>query len=265
MRCSGHRAISAALALTFDNLGEASRLSRGDRVSSVGGDPSVTEALPRLLDELDACGLRTTFFVEAVNCELYPDAVREIAARGHELGMHGWLHERWVALSGVVEREVIERAMAAFASLGLKPRGFRPPGGLLNQGSPALLRAAGIEWCSPEGGEFGVRDGLAYVPFEWELVDAYHLMDQFSKLRVSRGDGAAPLEAEAVLSRLASGVRTAAGEGRAATVILHPFLMLDPAWWAGVLDLLSQIAALARDGSLWVGPGGALAREPRAL
>jgi peptidoglycan/xylan/chitin deacetylase (PgdA/CDA1 family) len=225
----------------------------------------VTEALPRLLDELDGCGLRATFFVEGINCELYPDAVREIAARGHELGMHGWLHERWVALSGVVEREVIERAMAAFASLGLTPRGFRPPGGLLNQGSPALLRAAGIEWCSPEGDEFGVREGLAYVPFDWELVDAYHLMGAFSELRVSRGDRPAPLDAEAAQSRLSAAIEAAAAAHAQATVIMHPFLMLDPAWWAGVRELLAQIAGLARDGALSVGPGGALAREPRAL
>jgi hypothetical protein len=25
-----------------------------------------------------------------------------------------------------------------------------------------------------------VRDGLACVPFEWKLVDAYHLMDRFT-------------------------------------------------------------------------------------
>ncbi|HEY1510726.1 MAG TPA: polysaccharide deacetylase family protein [Solirubrobacteraceae bacterium] len=258
-------AISAALALTFDNLGEASSLARGETVPSVGEHPSVTEALPRLLDELDACGLRATFFVEGINCELYPDAVREIAARGHELGMHGWLHERWVALSDVVEREVIDRAMAAFASLDLAPRGFRPPGGMLNQGSSALLRAAGIEWCSPEGDEFGVRDGLAYVPFDWELVDAYHLMGAFSQLRASRGDGAAPLDAGAALSRLRAGVEAAARDARPTTVIMHPFLMLDPAWWGGVRSLLARIARLARDGGLSVGPGGALARESRAL
>jgi peptidoglycan/xylan/chitin deacetylase (PgdA/CDA1 family) len=225
----------------------------------------VTEALPRLLDDLDACRLRATFFVEAVNCEIYPDAVREIAARGHELGMHGWMHERWAGLSATDEREVVERAMAAYASLGLKPRGFRPPGGALNPGSPALLRGAGIEWCSPEGGEFGVRDRLAYVPFDWELVDAYHLMEEFSELRLGRGDGAVPLSPEAARSRVWAGVEAAARDGRQATVIMHPFLMLDPAWWASVRSLLAQIAGLARDGVLLVGPGGALARELRTL
>ena len=44
-----------------------------------------------------------------------------------------------------------------------------------------------------------------------------------------------------------------------ATLILHPFLMLDPAWREGVGELLGEIGALARAGDLWVGPGGSLA------
>ena len=93
----GTREMSDRVVLTFDNLGEASELERGTWPADepLGRHPSVTEALPRLLDELDAHGLTATFFVEGINCELYPDAVREIAARGHEVGVHGWRHETW--------------------------------------------------------------------------------------------------------------------------------------------------------------------------
>ena len=73
------------IALTFDNLGEAADLERGlwPADAPLGHHPSVTVALPRLLDALDDLGLRATFCVEALNCEVYPDAVRGIAARGH--------------------------------------------------------------------------------------------------------------------------------------------------------------------------------------
>ena len=96
-----------AIVLTFDNLGEASALQRGtwDPRTPLGSDPSVTRALPRLLDALDHSGLRATFFVEAINCELNPDALRTISARGHELGVHGWEHEVWGALDPGTERE----------------------------------------------------------------------------------------------------------------------------------------------------------------
>lgn len=246
--------------LTIDNLGEASALQRGELERATGRDPSVTHALPWLLDELDRGGLTATFFVEAINCELYPDAVREIAGRGHELGHHGWAHETWSELSPERERDALARGLDAFAQLGLRPRGFRPPGGELTPSSPALLREAGFEWCSPAGDAARIEDGLAYVPFDWELVDAYHLMDSFASLRGSRGDREPP-RAPAELARWLAH-RVAAG-GRH-TLILHPFLMLDDAWSAGVAEILSVLAELARDGLTSVVPGGVFADWLRA-
>jgi peptidoglycan/xylan/chitin deacetylase (PgdA/CDA1 family) len=274
-----------ALALTFDNLGEASELERGTWPAGapVGRHRSVTEALPRLLDELDALGLSATFFVEAVNCEIYPDAVRQIAAHGHELGMHGWRHEQWAGQPAARERSLLQRGRRAFDSLGLSVSGFRPPGGELNPQTPALLQEAGFQWCSPEGRVFRVDDGFAYVPFSWELVDAYYLMEDFAQLRVGRGEAREPLDPDLVKQRMLAGAMAAApsaglsaaapsaglsagarGAG-AATTILHPFLLLYPGWWRGTQALLAGIAARVRDQDLWVGPGGALAGDLRAL
>jgi peptidoglycan/xylan/chitin deacetylase (PgdA/CDA1 family) len=250
------------LALTFDNLGEAADLERGTwpQDAPLGRHPSVTEALPRLLDELDAHGLRATFFLEAINCELYPGALLEIAGHGHELGLHGWRHEAWTELSGERERTIVRDGRAAFAQLGVPVAGFRPPGGGLNPGSPALLHENGIRWCSPEGAEFGVVDRLAYVPFDWDLVDAYHLMGDFKALRLARGDPSEPLGAAAVERRLLEGL----GRGGRQTLIMHPFLMLDPDWWSSVRAVLARVARLERSGDLWVGPGGSLAERLRA-
>jgi peptidoglycan/xylan/chitin deacetylase (PgdA/CDA1 family) len=249
---------SAELVLTFDNLGEATELERRGRSSSVGAHPSVTEALPWLLDALGDAGLTATFFVEAINCELYPDAVREIAARGHELGMHGWRHEDWGELAAARERSILKRSRWSFGSLGIEVSGFRPPGGELTASSVELLREVGVRWCSPAGGEFGVRGGLAWVPFEWELVDAYHLMSEFSELRVSRGDASEPLSAGSLTKRFGEAVQAVARSGSRATLILHPFLVLDLAWRRGAGELLAEVGALSRRGDLWVGPGEAL-------
>jgi peptidoglycan/xylan/chitin deacetylase (PgdA/CDA1 family) len=250
--------LARALVLTFDNLGEASELERGTWPSDkpLGRDPSVTRALPRLLDELDIHGLEATFFVEAINCELYPDALREIAAHGHELGVHGWRHEPWAMLPAGRERRLLERAREAFAACGLDARAFRPPGGELTEHSEALLRELGYDWCSPAGGAAALRDGLAFAPFEWELVDAYHLMVRFGELRRRHGDGVAPIPAADLASRLA---RSLAGGGDFQTLILHPFLMLDEEWFAGVRRLLAMIAGLAGEGRLWVVSGGRFA------
>jgi peptidoglycan/xylan/chitin deacetylase (PgdA/CDA1 family) len=34
-----------------------------------------------------------TFFVPAVSALLYPDEQRRVIAEGHEIGLHGWIHE----------------------------------------------------------------------------------------------------------------------------------------------------------------------------
>jgi peptidoglycan/xylan/chitin deacetylase (PgdA/CDA1 family) len=230
-----------ALVLTFDNLGEASELERGTWPAEepIGRHRSVTEVLPRLLDLLDARGLAATFFVEAINCELYPEALLEIAARGHEIGMHGWCHEDWAQLPVDRESELLERGVDAFAGLGIAVRGFRPPGGGVRPSTATALRANGLDWCSPAGGAQELRDGIAWVPFDWELVDAYHLMARFLKLRLDRGDGPQPLAPEALTQRL---IRKLAGaDGQARTLILHPFLMLDAAWFHGAAALLAAI------------------------
>jgi hypothetical protein len=247
--------------LTFDNLGEASELERGTwpAGAALGRHPSVTVALPRLLDTLDAHQLSATFFVEAINCELYPEALLEIVRRGHELGMHGWRHEAWAQLPAGREQETLTRASHAFANLGIDVGGFRPPGGGLTPRSASLLREAGLRWCSPAGGGPGLRDGLIYVPFDWRFVDAYHLMSRFSALRVSRGDAAQSLAPGALAQRLTGELEAPAGDGAQQTLILHPFLMVDESWSAGVLQVLGRIRRLADAGRVWVVPGGRFA------
>ncbi len=247
---------SRTLVLTFDNLGEASELERGTwpHGAPLGRHPSVTVALPRLLDELDANALSATFFVEAINCELYPEALHEMIRRGHEIGIHGWRHESWSQLTSERELEALKRSLDAFATLGIEVTGFRPPGGELTKNSPRLLHENGISWCSPTGIDAGLREGLAWVPFDWELVDAYYLMEEFAPLRSRHGERRVP-RAPAEVADLMWGRLQSTRELR--TMILHPFLMVDDAWWHGVSELLAWIASLAE---ARVMPGGQFAR-----
>jgi peptidoglycan/xylan/chitin deacetylase (PgdA/CDA1 family) len=239
-----------ALALTFDNLGEAADLERGHEPA--GPHPSVA-VLPWLLDVLDERGLRATFFVEAINAEQHPQALRAIAARGHELGCHAWRHERWDALDPEEEAQILTRSVAALRELGLDVRGFRPPGGELNATTPALLRAHGLDWCSPHGTVAERRpDGLAVLPFAWPLVDAYHRLEHFADLRTAHADPAAPLDAATTATRLeAELVRASAPT----CLVLHPFLAADRDGAAALLRILDVVAGLDAE----VGPGGPLA------
>ena len=82
-------------------------------------------------------------------------------------------------------------------------------------------------------------------------------MDRFHELRGSRGDAAAALTPAQVGERLTAALRDPARP--VTTIVLHAFLMLDPAWWTGVRELLALAGDLARDGDAWVGPGADLA------
>ena len=164
-----------ALSLTFDNLGEATALERGEWPAGepLGRHSSVTRALPRVLELLEETGHRATFFVEGLNTELYPEALAEIGARGHEVAYHGWRHEHWADVDG--EREILQRGIEAFG----RPLGFRPPGGDVTPHTAALLRELGYAYVSAAA----PVAGIASFPFRWELVDAYYYLPRFGHLR----------------------------------------------------------------------------------
>jgi hypothetical protein len=253
------------IVLTFDNLGEASELERGTWPAGqpLGTHRSVTRVLPRLLDELDVHGLRATFFVEAINCELYPDALHGIVARGHELGAHGWRHEVWHELAAERELDLLIRTTEAFEQVGLPVGGFRPPGGTCTGQTRWLLRGLNYSWCSPAvRGEHVLTkasnaQGLWNVGFDWELVDAYHLMERFADLRRRRGDSPEPTDPVALGDRFARRLPGCASGGLD-VLILHPFLMLDESWFDQVRRLLGLLGELARTGAASVLPAGPL-------
>src|SRR3954451_9834335 len=154
--------------LTFDNLGEAADIDRGlwPQGEPVGAHPSVTVALPRLLDELSALGLRATFFVEGWSAGVYPDALREIGAPAHALALHGWRHEPWSQLAPAREAELLARGLEAFAAVRVPAQAFRPPRGEPTASTAALLAAHGISGWSPLAGVAGTDGGPPLRPFE---------------------------------------------------------------------------------------------------
>lgn len=93
-----------------------------------GPDPEVT---PRILDFLDRHGVKAVFFMIGAKAEANPDLVREVLARGHEVGNHSWHHHPFLMLEGDrVLREEVARAQAIFQTFGVQPRAFRPPVGI---------------------------------------------------------------------------------------------------------------------------------------
>ena len=85
-----------AVALSFDSDHETGELREGGE--SIGrlsqGQYGNRAGIPRILELLQKYAIPATFYVPAVSAMLYPDEQRRVVAEGHEIGIHGWIHER---------------------------------------------------------------------------------------------------------------------------------------------------------------------------
>jgi peptidoglycan/xylan/chitin deacetylase (PgdA/CDA1 family) len=217
-----------ALCLSFDNLG-------------VDEASSAAQGLPGLLKRLGERNLTATFFVEGVNAELDPGALREIGAAGHEVAYHAWRHETWDELTTAEQTENLARGVEAFAALGLEVAGLRPPGGQLGPGGVEVLREAGLSYASPAGSGAGVDDGVAVLPFQWRHVDASCMLPPLGAVRRQMTSSPGPIEPDAFLSYLETEIERLSHKGGFATIVLH-LPLLD---WLGDSNLASLLNKLS--------------------
>ncbi len=124
-------------------------LSRGDGKSGEvaltfddGPDPVST---PHLLNLLDRHQVKAAFFVVGEKAEANPSLVREIIARGHEIGNHSQDHDFFLMLRS--EEELLRnltRCREVLLRHGVRPLAFRPPLVITNSRLPKVLRRLGM-------------------------------------------------------------------------------------------------------------------------
>jgi peptidoglycan/xylan/chitin deacetylase (PgdA/CDA1 family) len=244
----------SVVSVTFDNLGEAAQLELGMWPAEVpeGEHFSVVEVLPRLLELLATQKLKATFFVEGLNAQMYPQALHTIVAGGHEVAVHAWRHEDWGALDAESELALLERATEAMRAIGIKPRGFRPPGGGLTERTLRLLDEHGYSYVSPAGERAGVLGGLAVLPFRWPLVDAYAYLPQFAGLRERYGGGPDPKTPEVMQAEMIAALQSHSGQDGHLALLFHPFSVAftgEPGW-AALEQVLGESVRLAQAGAI---------------
>jgi peptidoglycan/xylan/chitin deacetylase (PgdA/CDA1 family) len=237
-----------AVSLTFDNLGEAAEEELGLPVTH-GDHASVSTALPLVLAELAERQLQATFFVEGVNARTYPVALRSIVAAGHECAYHAWHHENWGRLTAAQERENLSRGLQAMKAIGLEPKGFRPPGGVISDTTLGLLREHGLSYCSPAGDGVGVAETVV-LPFSWPQVDAFHVLPEFAALRAHVDGTEGPGGPERVAEAMIASIDHAVAAGDHTTLVLHTALIETER--DAVRDVLNHLNLLAREGDAWV-------------
>jgi len=184
-----------AVGLSFDFDNETITLRDGrDSVSQLSqGEYGARAGLPRVLRLLDKHKLKASFFVPAVSALLHESGMQAIVKAGHEVGLHGWIHERNSQLDEATERELMKRALDTLERIaGKRPVGMRTPSWDYSPYTIRLAKELGLLYDSSlmsddrpyEVVASGQPTGVVQLPVEWILDDApYFSMDRFSTVR----------------------------------------------------------------------------------
>jgi len=238
----------AAISITMDNLGEAQEVFNGTwpEDQPFGTHTSVRSELPRMLDLLDRHSVKATYFAESWSLDVYPEVIKDLQARGHEVACHGYQHEPWGAdLPAKEANYLFIRCNETAKDNGIEYAGFRPPGGSVNAETAKLLKSFGYRYISPLG-EFGVNDnGVVTLPFEWRAVDAFYYMekDKFSEIRKAHGETEEALTPDDFKAFLMRKIDEVVDKGGYMSILFHPFLTTTDERLAVMEEVVSRVRA----------------------
>jgi peptidoglycan/xylan/chitin deacetylase (PgdA/CDA1 family) len=255
-----------AVALSFDCDHETFALGAGD--TSVGrlawGEFGRRVGVPRILALLARHGVPATFFIPAVGALIDPEEPRRIAADGHEIGIHGWIHENTSLLDMETERDLMLRARDTLAQLsGTEPVGHRAAQWDLSPHTVALVQQAGLLYDSSlmadeEPYELlvdGAPSGVVEVPVEWLRDDAVYFL--FSRKPATR-PWTPPAD---VLDIFRRELEAAFAQGGVFQLVMHPFVIGYRSRIWILEELVRQAKAL---GTVWFATHAQLARHALA-
>lgn len=247
--------------LCFDIDGETTALSEDpqlvDHLSTMSQCTyGPTVGVPRLLELLAHLEVPATFFIPGWVAEKHPAMVKAIAAAGHEIGAHGWLHERIPSLTARRERAVLQRTLDVLANLtGTRPIGYRAPWFEILTRTPDLLAEQGILYDSSLMGDdvpYRLTNGLVEIPAQWMLED----WEQFA-FNAAPHWGVIPEDCAKVHRLWWEEFAAMHAFGCCFVLTMHPWLMGRPSR----VQLLERLVSdMQRADRVWFATGSQIAR-----
>ena len=146
----------------------------------------------RVLNLMDRYDIKSTFLVPGHTALAYPNIIKDIMDRGHELAYHGWMHEDVREFDIHGQRLIIERGLEALNLIaGVRPRGHVSPAWNMSEHTIALVEEFGFDfdgsrmstdnravyvrkndsWCLNEAFQFGELTDIVGIPVAWVLDD----------------------------------------------------------------------------------------------
>lgn len=184
-----------AVALSFDSDHETNELREGGKsISRMSwGQYGARVGMPRVLEILARHDVKASFYVPAVAALLHEDEQRRVIAEGHEIGIHGWIHELNSVLPYEAERDLMLRAADTLEKItGVRAVGMRTPSWDFSPHTLRIAREMGLLYDSSLMADEdcyellleGEPTGVIELPVEWVRDDAvYFSMNRFQSLR----------------------------------------------------------------------------------
>jgi peptidoglycan/xylan/chitin deacetylase (PgdA/CDA1 family) len=184
-----------AVGLSFDSDHDTFELRDGGKsISALSqGQFGPRQGIPRIRELLRNNSIPATFFVPAVSAIHYPDEQRALIDEGHEIALHGWIHELNTLLDGDTERDLQHRSADALEKItGIRPVGIRTPSWDFSDNTLQITAEMGLLYDSSLMADVdcyelllnGEPTGVTELPVEWIRDDAaYLVMDRWGGLR----------------------------------------------------------------------------------
>lgn len=219
-----------AFALSFDCDHETFEMGQGR--AAIGrlawGEFGRRTGVPRILSTLAQQGVKASFFMPAVAGLIDPGAVAPITEAGHEIGVHGWIHENTSRLDRATERDLMLRSRDALREMtGVEPVGHRAAHWDLSANTIELVAELGFAYDSSMMADDscyelianGKPTGVVEIPVDWVRDDAVYLL-------FNRDPATRPwTPPEAVFDIFRREFDAAYDEGGVCQLVFHPFVI----------------------------------------
>jgi peptidoglycan-N-acetylglucosamine deacetylase len=222
-----------AVGLSFDVDNATAALSVGNLDSEIlsRGEYGAIDGVPRILRLLEQHQVPASFFIPAVSAALHPQPLEDILAAkvpapGHEIGIHGWIHERLPLLNDErEERRMLDESIELLTKMaGKRPVGYRAPSWKFSRWTMGQIQAAGFLYdsslmASDDAYEIlldGKPTGVVELPIERIVDDAPYFG--------GNADGSNP-SVSAVYEIFQSEFDVAYDEGGLYILTMHPHII----------------------------------------
>jgi multidrug efflux pump len=186
---------------------------------------------------------------------------RRIAAEGHEVGVHGWIHENTSTLDAATEKAMLVRSRDTLEQItGQRPTGHRAAHWDLSENTIRLVAELGFAYDSSMMADEdcyelvldGTASGVVEIPVDWVRDDAVYL--SFNRTPPAR-PYASPEQVRDIFIREFD---AAFDEGGLCQLVMHPFVI----GYRSRIWILEEILRHARArGPVWIASHDAVAQH----